>query len=123
PGSQETDQSGHDLEDLRREGVVMFTILFFILAATPPQQPPAIQQEIIVTASALPDSVEETPAAATVVTREDIEKREARDVADVLREVPGVTVSRTGSPGKATYVFIRGGSSKQALVLWNGVAM
>ena len=98
-----------------------YVLFFFILAATPQQ--PTIQQEIIVTASALPESVEETPAAASVVTREEIEKREARDVADVLREVPGVTVSRTGSPGKATSIFLRGGSSKQALVLWNGVEM
>jgi vitamin B12 transporter len=96
-------------------------LFLFILAATP-QQPP-VQQEIIVTASALPEDVEETPAAASVVTREDIEKREARDVADVLREVPGVTVSRTGSPGKQVSLFLRGGSSKQALVLWNGVEM
>ena len=79
--------------------------------------------EIIVTASALPEQVDETPAAATVVTKSDIEKREARDVTDVLREVPGLTVSRTGSPGKATSLFVRGGSSKQALVLWNGVEM
>jgi vitamin B12 transporter len=57
------------------------------------------------------------------VTKEDIEKREARDVSDVLREVPGLTVSRTGSSGKTTSLFIRGGSSKQALVLWNGVEM
>jgi len=100
----------------------MHYVLFFILAATVPS-PPTIQQEILVTASALPEEVEETPAAATVVTREEIEKREARDVADVLREVPGVTVSRTGSQGKTTSVFLRGGSSKQALVLWNGVEM
>jgi vitamin B12 transporter len=99
-----------------------YVLFLFILAATP-QQPPVIQQEIIVTASALPESVEETPAAASVVTRDEIEKREARDVADILREVPGVTVSRTGSPGKTTSVFLRGGSSKQALVLWNGVEM
>src|SRR5215210_9475898 len=100
----------------------MHYVLFFILAATTPP-PPAIQQEIIVTASALPEEVEETPAAATVVTREEIEKREARDVADVLREVPGVTVARTGSGGHTTSLFIRGGSSKQALVMWNGVEM
>lgn len=100
----------------------MSQLLFlFILAATPQQ--PSVQQQIIVTASALPEDVEETPAAASVVTRDDIEKREARDVADVLREVPGVTVSRTGTPGKQVSLFLRGGSSKQALVLWNGVEM
>src|SRR4051794_22084138 len=99
----------------------MHILFFLILAATAPQ-PPAIQQEIIVTASALPEEIEETPVAATVITRDDMERREARDVSDVLREVPGLAVSRTGSPGKNTTLFIRGGSSKQALVLWNGVA-
>src|SRR5689334_22398371 len=83
------------------------------IAAQSTQQQP-VQDEIVVTASALPESVEETPAAVTVITREDIVARAARDVADVLREVPGLAVSRTGAPGKATSLFIRGGSSKQA---------
>jgi vitamin B12 transporter len=80
-----------------------------------------LSDEIIVTASALPEEKDETPVAATVITREQLERREVRDVSDALREVPGLAVSRTGSPGKNTTLFIRGGSSKQALVLWNGV--
>lgn len=78
---------------------------------------------IVVTASALPEKADETPVAATVITRADIEQREAHDIADVLREVPGLAIARTGSPGKSTTLFIRGGSSKQALVLWNGIEM
>lgn len=101
----------------------MHFFFVFILAVTTPIQPPTVQQEIIVTASALPEAIDATPVAATVITREDMERREVRDVSDVLREVPGLAVSRTGSPGKNTTLFIRGGSSKQALVLWNGVAM
>lgn len=112
------------------------TVFIFALAALPlfaqqaptttsdnTQNPPpaALSSEIVVTASSLPERVETTPAAATVITREEIERREARDVSDVLREVPGVVISRTGSQGKAASMFIRGGSSKQALVLWNGV--
>ena len=81
----------------------------------------SVKDQIVVTASALPESVESTPASVTVITKEDIDKREARDVSEVLREVPGVAVSRTGSLGKTTSLFIRGSSSKQALVLWNGV--
>ena len=107
------------------KSVLAFLILLSTtaLAQTPPTALPQTSAEIIVTASALPEELDETPAAATVITREEIEKREARDVSDVLREVPGLTVSRTGSPGKTTSLFIRGGSSKQALVLWNGVEM
>jgi vitamin B12 transporter len=80
-----------------------------------------ITDEIVVTASALPETVESTPAAVTVITRQDIERRAARDVADLLREVPGLTISRSGSPGKATSLFTRGAASTQTLVLWNGI--
>jgi vitamin B12 transporter len=105
----------------------VFSSLFWIAAAFAQQQsqapPPSVSEQIVVTASALPEEIDQTPVAATVITREDIERREARDVLDVLREVPGLAVSRTGSPGKNTTLFIRGGSSKQALVLWNGIEM
>jgi len=95
--------------------VNLLAILLFL--ATQQQ----LSQTIIVTASDLPETVESTPATVTVITRKDIDERAARDVADVLREVPGLSVSRTGSLGKTTSVFIRGASSKQTLVLWNGV--
>jgi len=78
-------------------------------------------QQIIVTASKVPETVESTPASVSVITKKEIDKQAARDVADVLREVPGLDVSRTGSFGKETSVFMRGASSKQTLVLWNGV--
>ncbi|HEX8152082.1 MAG TPA: TonB-dependent receptor plug domain-containing protein, partial [Thermoanaerobaculia bacterium] len=103
---------------------LFFIFLFAVPAfaqSTTTQPAATASDEIVVTASALPESVETTPAAATVITREEIEQRQARDVADVLREVPGVVISRTGSQGHAASMFIRGGSSKQALVLWNGI--
>lgn len=96
--------------------VPLILITVFPLAA---QQ--TLSDEIIVTASALPEEVESTPAAATVVTRAEIEARAARDVADVLREVPGLILSRTGSPGRATSLFTRGSNSNHTLVLWNGI--
>ena len=80
-----------------------------------------VTEEIIVTASQLPETVESTPAAVTVVTREDIDRHAARDLADVLREVPGLAISRSGSLGKATSLFTRGAASTQTLVMWNGI--
>lgn len=80
-----------------------------------------INQEIVVTASSVPETVETTPASVTVVTKKDIEQRAARDVADVLREVPGLTLARSGSAGKATSLFSRGAASTQTLVMWNGI--
>jgi vitamin B12 transporter len=100
----------------------LFVFSFFFTTAVLAQTP-TVSDQIVVTASAVAESVESTPAAVSVITRKEMDEREARDVVDVLREVPGLSVARTGSPGKITSLFIRGGSSKQALVLWNGVEM
>jgi vitamin B12 transporter len=93
------------------------------VAVIPLRAQTTLRDEIVVTASSLPETVEETPASVSIITRDDMDRRAARDVVDVLREVPGLAVARTGTPGKATSIFLRGGSSKQALVLWNGVEM
>jgi vitamin B12 transporter len=99
-------------------------LVFVLLIATPlaaQTTTPPVSEEIVVTASALPERVEETPASVTVVTREEIDQRAARDVVDVLREVPGLTVMRIGSSGHQTSVFTRGANGAHTLVLWNGI--
>jgi vitamin B12 transporter len=92
-----------------------------VLAAPLAAQQPTINDEIVVTASALPEKTEETPATVTVITREEIEQRAARDVTDVLREVPGLSVARIGSSGHQTTIFTRGANGAHTLVLWNGI--
>ena len=96
-------------------------IIILLIAVSAAAQTPKASDEIVVTASAIPETVESTPASVTVITEKQIEQHAARDLADVLREVPGLTVSRTGSPGKATSLFTRGASSTHTLVLWNGI--
>lgn len=105
--------------------IVLLLVSLFIstLAFAQPPAPasPKVADEIVVTADAVPETVESTPATVTVITKKEMDDRAARDVTDVLREVPGVSVSRTGSLGKITSLFLRGSSSKQTLVLWNGI--
>ncbi len=101
-------------------------VSFFFLAlltplATLAQSPPTAGEEIVITASSVPETLATTPASVTVLTRDEIEDRAARDVADVLREVPGINISRTGSAGRATSLFTRGANSTHTLVLWNGI--
>ncbi|MDP9359871.1 MAG: TonB-dependent receptor [Acidobacteriota bacterium] len=107
------------------KNVLALAVLFVApaFAQTPPQQPPSISDRIVVTASSLPESVQATPAAVTVITRKEIEDHAAGDVAGVLREVPGLVLARSGSPGKATSLFTRGAASTQTLVLWNGIVL
>ncbi|MHB0970557.1 MAG: TonB-dependent receptor plug domain-containing protein [Thermoanaerobaculia bacterium] len=99
----------------------LLTLLFVCPLAAADPEPVAFRDEIVVTASTSPEELDATPASVTVIDAYDIEARHARDVADVLREVPGLAIARSGSAGKATSLFGRGGNSQHTLVLWNGV--
>ena len=76
---------------------------------------------IIVTATRTAQTADETLAAVTVITREDIERQQATSVIDLLRGTPGVSLSNNGGVGKSTSVFLRGSESDHVLVLINGV--
>jgi vitamin B12 transporter len=101
--------------------LLLSLFLSVALIAQEAPDPPRLSDEIIVTATGLRETVEETPAAATVITRDEIEAAAADDLATVLREVPGVILARAGSDGKQTSLFTRGGNSNHTLVLWNGI--
>ena len=62
-------------------------------------------------------------ATADVIEREEILSRQATNVVDLLRAVPGLTVMRSGSPGKVTSLFSRGTESDHMLALWNGIEL
>ena len=76
---------------------------------------------IVVTAGRVAQTAEETLASVTVITREDIERSQALSVPDLMRGVPGVSLSNNGGPGKSSSVFLRGTDSGQVLVLIDGV--
>lgn len=102
-----------------------FLTLSSVCFAQDEQQPAdpdqEIEYEISVTADRLEEPVKEKTDSVTIITREDIEQQQWRYVVDALREVPGLTVVRSGSPGKTTSLFLRGGNSEQVLVLIDGV--
>lgn len=76
---------------------------------------------VIVTASRVAQTADEALASVSVLTREDIERSQARDALSLLRALPGVDVVRTGAPGGQTSVFLRGSNSNHTLVLVDGV--
>ncbi|VAW82950.1 Outer membrane vitamin B12 receptor BtuB [hydrothermal vent metagenome] len=81
----------------------------------------AEQDLIVVTATRTAKSADRALASVTVITREDIERKQAKSVADLLRGQAGISVTNSGGAGKATSVFIRGANSDQTLVLVDGV--
>lgn len=76
---------------------------------------------MVVTPSRREAPIVETAPAVTVITREQIERKQAVTVLDVLREVPGVNVIESGSLGSTASVLVRGADSDQVLVLIDGV--
>lgn len=75
----------------------------------------------VVTASRTAQDSKETTAAVTVFTRDDIERLQPVNVADLLSRVPGVQIIQSGGRGSSTSVMIRGTSNAQSLVLVDGV--
>jgi len=80
-----------------------------------------VAEEIVVSASHAEVERERVGSAVTVIEREEIERRGAVTVADLLATVPGVAVSRSGGRGGGVSVFLRGASSSHTLVLVDGV--
>ena len=92
----------------------------YALAQSKTDTPSDIDQ-IIVVAARIPLTINQIGSATTVITREQIEQRQARYVTDLLRSVPGFSVSHTGVVGSQTQVRVRGSEANHVLVLIDGV--
>ena len=78
---------------------------------------------ILVTATRTQTEAERVASSYTVITREEIERRQAVFVHDLLRDVPGLDIARNGGPGQQTAVFLRGAKSEHTLVLVDGIEL
>ncbi|HEY8506957.1 MAG TPA: TonB-dependent receptor plug domain-containing protein, partial [Steroidobacteraceae bacterium] len=77
--------------------------------------------QVIITASRLSQNIDQTLWSATVLTREEIQARQATSLPDLLSTVSGIGFDNSGGPGKSTNVRIRGAESDQTLLLIDGV--
>jgi vitamin B12 transporter len=78
-------------------------------------------EEVIVSASLLPLEATRSANAITVIDSEQIRSRAALSVSDLLRDVPGLAVSRSGVLGSLTDIRARGAEANHLLVLVDGV--
>ena len=104
---------------------LMFAAALFV-ACTPTivyaeTESPEELDQIIVSASRAPLTAANVGASATVITREQIERRQVRYVTDLLRTVPGFAVSHSGTTGSQTQVRVRGAEANHVLVLIDGI--
>lgn len=76
---------------------------------------------LLVTATRTAQTADQALASVTVITREEIERKQAQTVAELLRQAPGGVLVNNGGRGKATSVFLRGTNSDHVLVLIDGI--
>jgi vitamin B12 transporter len=83
--------------------------------------PPDERREIVVQAARIETPLKELAGAVTVITSEDLARRKATTVLEVLEEALGASTTRNGGPGGAASLFLRGANSEHTLVLVDGV--
>ena len=79
--------------------------------------------QLVVTATRTPTPLDQNGSAVSVISAEDIAKRQFITLADALRDVPGVQTVSLGNRGSQTSVFMRGSNSNHTLVLVDGIEM
>ena len=78
-------------------------------------------ETVIVDASQAPRPTSNTGTSNTVLNKEAIEQQHNPILSDLLRDIPGLAVSRSGGLGSLTQVRIRGAEARHTLVLIDGI--
>ena len=101
-------------------GICCITLLFFskILNA---QISTENIEEVLVNASLVPIQSERSANAISIIDLEQIKNRAVSSISDLLRNVPGLAVSKSGVQGSQTQIRVRGSEANHLLVLIDGI--
>ncbi len=83
--------------------------------------PAPVRERVVVTAARGEALHSNLGVSTSVLDRKHIEERAAPSILSLLQEVPGTATARTGGVGHQGSVFLRGGESRYAAVLIDGV--
>ncbi len=81
----------------------------------------AVAESVVVSAAQVELPLARAADSVTVISSRDLQAAQTETVADALRLVPGLTVSRNGGRGAVTSLFPRGGESDYSLVMVDGI--
>ena len=76
---------------------------------------------IVITAHREPVSVSDVGSSLSIVERDNIEHRQSVFATEILQDLPGLAVSRSGTFGSATSVRVRGAEANQVMVMIDGI--
>ena len=97
----------------------MRQMFLFILCAGALQA--QFSEWVLVTAGASPATAEEAPLMGSILTKEELAIRRITGVDEAVRQTLSAVVLRSGTPGKASSLFLRGSESDHTLLLIDGV--
>ena len=106
-----------------RLGVALSVSLLLALGASAQQPLPVFGDSVIVTATGEGVARGEVAAATTVIDRDELAAANAADLGELLRRVEGAVLLRSGLDNGVSTFFVRGASSAQTLVLFDGVRL
>jgi outer membrane receptor for ferrienterochelin and colicins len=101
----------------------LFFIFVFIAPAYAEEKDISKFEEIVVTATKTPHRLEDVPVETVLITKEDIEKSNAKNISELLKEIPGFHIRGENVPGSSAYLSrLRGFDFDKGygLVLING---
>ncbi|USH02339.1 TonB-dependent vitamin B12 receptor [Grimontia kaedaensis] len=81
----------------------------------------SVDDTMVVTASRFEQSTQSLTAQVEIVTRQDIDRMQAKTLTDVFRRMTGIQVSQYGGRGQLATLMVRGANSDQVLVLIDGI--
>jgi vitamin B12 transporter len=100
---------------------VAFYLILTLPAYAQPLDNQGVVDEYVVSATRIATPSANVASSITVISQDEIEKRRELSVAEVLREVPGLDLVKSGGAGGNTALFMRGANSEHTLVLIDGV--
>jgi len=103
--------------------LLIFLLIQTFLSAQQSDSVKTTLSEIVVTANKTETPYYALGSSVSIITSDEISRQNLRTVIDVLREMPGLTVTQQGGPGKLAYVYTRGANSNHTLVIIDGVKM
>ena len=81
----------------------------------------AVVESVVVSAAQVEVPLARATDSVSVISEAELRAEQVETVADALRSVPGLTVSRNGGLGSVTSLFPRGGESDYTLVMVDGI--
>ncbi|AZO94696.1 TonB-dependent receptor [Halocella sp. SP3-1] len=107
---------------------LIFLVIFLLITGQPlmadeGQDELFVLDDIVVTASKYSEKLSDTTVSMDILTQEDIQEKNAQNVAELLRGLTGIYISDHGGPAGLKTIRIRGSETNQVLVLLDGQAI